>query len=218
MKILAMDASTSVLSCALVWDEGSASRSAEPGPTYAERLMPMIEALFHETGMKPGDIGLIACGAGPGSFTGLRIALSTAKGIQAGTGAPIVLVPTLDFLAHGFQGSGVLVPVIDARKGRLYAAIYRSGRREGPWLDLSAQDLAARLMIEEEATFTGPDAELMAQIVLERPGWGIDPDHARPRPESLAKIGLRLYHEEGGAPPAAAPLYVRNEDADIGIT
>jgi tRNA threonylcarbamoyladenosine biosynthesis protein TsaB len=218
MIALALDASTGVLSCALSWEGGWAQASSSSGLTHAERIIPMAEALLSSSGVSPGDLDIVICASGPGSFTGLRIALSTAKGICAGSGAALVLAPTLEYMASGCSSAGLVIPVIDAKKGRAYAALYRAGKREGEILDLSSTDLAGRLYAEENVVFTGPDADLMEEAAAERPSWSVDPWHGRPRPEALVALGLRLYAERGPDGPGAGPLYVRNEEADIGIT
>jgi tRNA threonylcarbamoyladenosine biosynthesis protein TsaB len=215
---LALDASTAVLSCALAWEGGWASRSSSTGLTHAERLIPLVDGLLAEAGIGPSALDLVICACGPGSFTGLRIALSAAKGICAGSGAELVLAPTLDYLAMACGSAPTVVPMIDARKGRVYAAIYRSQKRDGPWLDLSVPDLTGMLSAEDEIVFTGPDAELMSETVAERAGWGIDPCYRHPRPECLLELGLRLRARDGAASLGAGPLYVRNDEADIGIT
>jgi len=218
MRVLALDASTEVLALALSWEGGLISHCSRTGLSHAEHLVPAMEGMLADAGLKPADIQLVSCAAGPGSFTGLRIALSAAKGFCLASGAALVLPPTLDYLALACPWPRTVVPMIDARKGRAYAAIYRSGRRSGDWLDLTPQDLAARLDAEEELVFTGPGADLMADLAAERPGWALDPLRALPRPECLVDLGLRLLREAGPAGPGAGPLYVREEEADIGIT
>jgi len=218
VNALAMDASTSIVSCSLSWEGGWSQSSSRSAVGHAERLMPMIDALLSGAGVAPSSLGLVVCASGPGSFTGLRIALSTAKGICAATGAALVLVPTLDYLASGHPSRSAVMPVIDGKKGRIYAALYRAGVMDGPVLDLPAQEIASRLPAEEEISFTGPDADLMADFAAERPAWSIDPWHSRPRPEALLALGVARYRSGETAGPGEGPFYVRNDEEDIGIT
>lgn len=219
MNVLAFDASTEVLAVSVSTPTASFSCVSGSGMKHAERLVPLIEAALAECGISAGELGLVACAKGPGSFTGLRIALATAKGLCAGSGAALVCVPTLDYLAEPFlDGSEIVVPLIDARKGRLYAGIYSGGRLSGEYLDLSLDSLLTRLENADRLVFTGPDAGLAAETALERPGWRIDPFHASPRPESLASLALRLLESRGADGPGASPLYIRENEEDLGIT
>ena len=95
--------------------------------TYSRRLLGAAGRLFKDLGIEWSDIKLIGISLGPGSFTGLRIGLSTAKGLAFSLGVPIVGVPTLDALAANIAGcpGDVICPVLDARKGQVYTACYR---------------------------------------------------------------------------------------------
>ena len=91
-----------------------------------ETLLPMIESMLNAFGMKPHDVDLFACSAGPGSFTGVRIGVATVKGLAFGSGRPAVGVSTLEALARnldfGDDASKIICPVMDARRGQLYTA------------------------------------------------------------------------------------------------
>lgn len=140
MKILAIDTSGQQAGAAIV-DEyitiGEISlnaRSGEKSWHHSEILMPGIDQLFNLTGMRMQDIDYIAYTAGPGSFTGLRIGASTAIGLAKGLGIPAVGVPTLDALAYNvlYTGTGgYVIPMMDARRGQVYAAIYEQSSIHG---------------------------------------------------------------------------------------
>lgn len=213
-----MDCSTRILALALETETGVSLRLCDAGRRHAELLMASVDSLMSEAGLSPSDLDLIVCGKGPGSFTGLRIALASAKGISAGAGVPLVTVPGLDWLAEPFRDrSGLVVPLIDARKGRLYAALYEAGSRASGWLDLAPADLSARLEGRDKVLFTGPDADVMIETAAERPGWDIDRFWRCPRPECLISLGKDLFETQGPDSPAASPLYVREGEADMGI-
>lgn len=135
-KILALDTSGQHASAAIVADGmvlGEFSLNARHGRgTYAhsETLMPGVERLFELTAHSPADLTHVAYTCGPGSFTGLRIAASTALGLAFALNIPAVAVPTLDALAHNALGMGLgcdVCPILDARRQQVYAALYDSG-------------------------------------------------------------------------------------------
>jgi tRNA threonylcarbamoyladenosine biosynthesis protein TsaB len=125
MITLALDTSTPVASVALSVDDEVYER-AEQVTTFSERLMAMIDELFTEAGVRPSSLNAVVCGAGPGSFTGLRMGLSTAKGLCLGTGCRLLLISSLEALAAQVPG-GTVLAAVDAFRGEIYAALYRDG-------------------------------------------------------------------------------------------
>ncbi|MFA5853368.1 MAG: tRNA (adenosine(37)-N6)-threonylcarbamoyltransferase complex dimerization subunit type 1 TsaB [Spirochaetales bacterium] len=213
MNILVFDTSTDILAVGVAKDNGSMKLSAESGFRHSETLLPAIEGCLSESGLELKDIELIACTSGPGSFTGLRIGMSTAKGLSLALGIPWVGVPTLDCIAFGHEKPGCMtVPVLDARKNRLYAALYRGGRRVSEYLDISIAQLLALLDGEEEALFIGPDAEIFADYALERPGFIIETDNPENKLRGLSTLAELHYKEKGGASDDEGPLYLREPE------
>ncbi|HET7839112.1 MAG TPA: tRNA (adenosine(37)-N6)-threonylcarbamoyltransferase complex dimerization subunit type 1 TsaB [Rectinemataceae bacterium] len=215
MKVLAFDCSGEVLSVA-VRDGGSwAEASLDFGLRHAERLMDLVDRCLAWAGIRPAELGLIACTIGPGSFTGLRIGISTAKGMALGLGVPWVGVPSLDCLAWGHEANeGPVAPIMDARRGRVYSAIYLRGRRISDWLDLPLAELAALLDTYPQALVTGPDAELFEPYAADRSGFRIDPRARQSAARALAVLGEARFAAEGGAKEDAGPLYLRPVEAD----
>jgi len=134
MKILAIDTSGQQAGAAILDDYiiiGETllnARTGEKSWTHSEILMPGIDQLFKLTGIDKYNIDYIAYTSGPGSFTGLRIGASTALGLASGLNKPSIPVPTLDSLAYNMLGAGsngLVVPMMDARRGQVYSAIYR---------------------------------------------------------------------------------------------
>ena len=127
MKIMALDASTQVASVALM--EGDVlvqEASLNVGLTHSETLMRLAEQALSESGWVPGQIDAFAAVTGPGSFTGLRIGVAAVKGLAQAAGKPTVGVGTLETLAAGFPGfAGEMVCLLDARRGQVYAGVYR---------------------------------------------------------------------------------------------
>ncbi|MCL2170357.1 MAG: tRNA (adenosine(37)-N6)-threonylcarbamoyltransferase complex dimerization subunit type 1 TsaB [Defluviitaleaceae bacterium] len=127
MIILGIDTSGSKASVALAApDKVICEMGVNSGLTHSQTLMPMIEQLFKISGLTLEDVGLLACSAGPGAFTGLRIGASVAKGLGLGLQLKIVPVSTLEALAYNvFMEDTKIVPVMDARRSQVYAAVYQ---------------------------------------------------------------------------------------------
>ncbi len=91
-------------------------------------LMPLVEMAFDRAGIAPDDIDYVAAGTGPGSFTGVKVGIATAKAVAMACGVPLVGVSTLDILATGATpGVDLVLSTVDARRGMMYAAVYRTG-------------------------------------------------------------------------------------------
>lgn len=126
MLVLALDTSTYVGTvCVTRAGELLAEWSAFVRASHGETLLPHVERALSLAGVQLADIGLFAVGIGPGSFTGVRIGVATAKGLALAEQKPLVGVTSLRVLAAGMPaGAGVLVPMLDAHKGEVYTAAY----------------------------------------------------------------------------------------------
>lgn len=130
MKILALETSTEYCSVAL-WQDGMVTgRSENVGQKHSEILMAMLDAVLTEAGVKLAQLDGIAFGAGPGSFTGVRIACGVTQGLALGAGLPVVGICTLLALAEG-SGKNKVIAALDARMAEVYFAVYE--KREGAW-------------------------------------------------------------------------------------
>lgn len=135
MLILAMDTSTMVGGVALLKDGVTLGEHIlNVRATHSERLMSSVDALMAAAGVAPGDLDAIACGAGPGSFTGVRIGVSACKAMAYVLSIPIVSVPSLDALAYGRgRGARSVWCLVDARHGRCYSASFVSPESVDAW-------------------------------------------------------------------------------------
>ena len=126
MKILAVEASGSVAGVALTEDNIlRAEFTLNYKMTHSQTIMPLINEVKQYLNLDLKSIDYIACSAGPGSFTGLRIGAATAKGIAMGIKKPIVPVSTLAGLAYNvYMTDALICPVIDARRDQVYTAFY----------------------------------------------------------------------------------------------
>jgi tRNA threonylcarbamoyladenosine biosynthesis protein TsaB len=166
--------------------------------------------------MRAADIDLLVCSLGPGSFTGIRIGLATALGIGHGRAIPVVGVSTLDALARPWgTHDGDVFPVIDARKGKVYAARFHAGSRRGEYMDVSPAELARMVEGSENPLLAGPDAPRIRDLLGDPGKRARAADTVDPR--SLLDIGVEKFTLEGADPSALRPLYLRKSEAEIAI-
>lgn len=127
MKILAIESATVIASCAISENEVVLGEySLGHKKTHSEKLMPLIEKLLEDMEIKIQDIDVIAISEGPGSYTGLRIGAAIGKSLACAINVPIANVPTMKALASNIYTSDkYIVPVMDAKSGRVYAGIYK---------------------------------------------------------------------------------------------
>jgi tRNA threonylcarbamoyladenosine biosynthesis protein TsaB len=194
---------------------------------HSVKLMPMLRKMCEIAQVDTGDIGCVACSAGPGSFTGLRIGAATAKSVAFALDIGIVPVPTLDALAYNVYDTNALIaPVMDARRGQVYTAFYEwasidGQRRLKPLTDCMADDASAivgmlakwgrrvvflgdgvQLAIDAARTVGLPDfCVAPANILLQRAG-------------SVALLGLDYYDKRMIHPHEFKPFYLRQSQAE----
>jgi len=193
-----------------------------PG-THSERLMPTIHRLLKEASLSIGDIQGIALAWGPGSFTGLRIGVSTVKGLAYALRVPVVGVPTLDALAQNLRfASSLICPVLDARKKEVYAALFR-GDGEGnlqkiseDWV-VSPEKLCSR--IAEKTIFLGTGVQVYGEIFEKNLGphaLFVPPELSLPRGVHVARLSLPKF-QDGRILDlfSFTPVYVRRSEAEI---
>ena len=222
MTLVTLDTATETLVVAAAQGDSWAAHYAHCGLRHASQLAPWIARVTAELGVTAADVDLIGVGIGPGSFTGVRIGLATAKGMAAAGNAKLVGICGLDALAYSRRhAAGLVVPLIDARKRRFYAACYRQGGRVTRYVDQGAAELAATVQASatpgEPVLLTGPAAALFAARLAgaRNEAWVVDRDLPAAAPASLLELTAR------GVPTAAAdvtPLYLRRSEAELGIS
>ncbi len=196
--------------------DGTVILEIDAGLRHAQRILPAVDHCLKEAGLDVRDLNLLACAAGPGSFTGLRIALSTIKGLSSALGIPFVTVPTPDCLAAEWEGAcPVVIPVLDAQRGRFYAAIYEGGRRTSGYLDIPLTELLRYADAFPEVLFTGPAADLLSGSEEGRPGLRIARHGRGAAGRGLLDLAVERFLSEGPADPGCGPLYVRKSDAEM---
>ena len=226
MRILGIESSSLVASAAVVENEVTlAEYTVNYKKTHSQTLLPMIDEMMRLLDMEPSAVDAIAVSGGPGSFTGLRIGSATAKGLGLALKKPLIHVPTLDAMAYGlFGASGLICPMMDARRQQVYTGIYRFEERFEIVMEQSAlavADLAERLnALGERVIFLGdgvPVYEKQLAETLTVP-YCFAPAHVnRQRAASVAALGA-VYFAEGKTETAAEhkPDYLRKSQAERG--
>jgi tRNA threonylcarbamoyladenosine biosynthesis protein TsaB len=217
MKILALDTSTEYLSLALVLDGKAFVRDLHAGQTHSQRILPLLRELLDEAGVELSQLDGIAFGAGPGSFTGLRIGCGVAQGLAFGASLPVIGVSTLQALA---QASGVdkVIACLDARMGEVYHAAYEL--RDKAWHEVIAPGLykpdAVPPIRGNGWVGSGSGWKVYGELLAAQyAGQLADtiPD-AYPHALAIAQLAVPLFEAGQGRPAAeAAPIYVRNKVA-----
>ena len=217
MNALAIDTSGEALGlCLASGDQEQYCVSHRMGLRHAQTVMVWIDRLLEEAQLSPTDLELIACCSGPGSFTGVRIGLATAKGLSLAVSCPLVTVTSLDALAARYGHlPGTVVPVIDARKGRFYAAMYHRGSRTSDYLDLSAEDLLSRFAPMDPICLIGPHAAALGSVIGDtQPDIAVASMPTYTDPAALLQLGLQKLAAEGPEDLGAVPVYVRRSEAE----
>jgi tRNA threonylcarbamoyladenosine biosynthesis protein TsaB len=223
MYVLGIETSTKTGGAAVVTEDGVVAHySLNIEVTYSERLMSTIDRVIKDAGLDLPAIDGFAVSIGPGSFTGLRVGLSTVKGLAFATGKPVAAVPTLRALAWNLPYSAYPVcPMLDARKNQVYAALYRY---EGPALAqvmeetaISLEELAGR--IPGPTVFIGEASRLYRAEIRKALGERAlfaPPSSCSPSAASVAEIGLSMI-KSGGAvdPDSLTPMYIRRPEAEV---
>lgn len=219
-RILAFDTSSRLCVCGLVEGESVVAGELGASPTApSEGLLPMIDGCLERVGWTLADLDAVVPGLGPGSFTGTRIALATAKGICLGSGLPVVAVSSLEAAALDAAGQAVVVVALDARKGEILLAAYErpaAGPPEtlaGPGL-VAPRDVPERLasLGRPEGLLVRGDAPSAHPEAFRTPGLEVEPEGTPliSSPLSLSRLAFeRLSRGVFDDPGALEPRYSR---------
>jgi tRNA threonylcarbamoyladenosine biosynthesis protein TsaB len=217
VKLLALESSTELLTAALFLDGRIVERESPRGVSHSEIVLPLVRALLDEQGVMLADLDVIAFGAGPGAFTGLRLACSVAQGLAVGAGLPVIGVGSLEALALG-EGDGLIYACTDARMNEAYCAAFRV-RGEG------VETVLGPVVAVPEVTPLPPGQGWLGcgsgfaaygdRLRLRLGGClAAIHDQARPRAGAVARLAaLRFARGQADDAALAAPLYVRDKVA-----
>lgn len=200
MIILNIDSSTPVAGIAVADDQKLLGEiMINTKNTHSEKLMPMVQQLLQELEISMQDIDAVAVMQGPGSFTGLRIGMATAKGLAQGAGKRFIAVPTLDCFAYNLiHYPGIICPVMNAQKKQVYTAIYRGNQtlqRLSDYQAIAAEQLAQQLQaLQEDVWFVGDGVEAFGDVFSNALGVQChfaDGHQILPRAGSLAMLAAQ---------------------------
>lgn len=220
MLILALESSAKAASVALMQDaELLAQYSQCSGLTHSRTLLPMVEDMLKNTDKKLADVDFIAVAHGPGSFTGIRIGVSTVKGLAWASDKKCVGVSTLAAMAwHGAAAGGLVCPVMDARRSQVYNALFeiKDGAPERLCRDraIALSELAAELKgYDREVLLVGDGARLSFDYLTAE---GIS---CRIAPQNLVYqsawgVGMEALRIEPGTADDLLPVYLRLSQAE----
>ncbi|MDR3284461.1 MAG: tRNA (adenosine(37)-N6)-threonylcarbamoyltransferase complex dimerization subunit type 1 TsaB [Treponema sp.] len=162
MKALAIDSAAKTLTVAAKNEDLRASVSLEAGSRQSEKLPGAIIYVLEQAELAPESLAYAALHKGPGAFTALRIAFAALKAVRLAHQCPLYAVPTLEAFAFPFAfWPGAVVPALDAKRLRFYAAVYRRGAECSPAGDWPPEEIRVLLDPEERVLTVGPDAALL---------------------------------------------------------
>jgi tRNA threonylcarbamoyladenosine biosynthesis protein TsaB len=224
MKVLGIDTSTTCGSIGLILDENVISEYLlNLSVTHSERLLDGIDLVLRKARCALGDLDGFAISLGPGSFTGVRIGVSTVKGLAYAVQKPAVGVSTLDVLASQVSPTPYLIcPIIDARKGEVYSAFYRYEefnrlKRLSEYQAIRPEVLSE--MLKEPTIFLGDGVKIygddLRNSLKSFAFFSPAPLHI-PHGSAVARLGVELLLRREVLDLAGfTPLYVRLSEAEI---
>ncbi|HEX8949060.1 MAG TPA: tRNA (adenosine(37)-N6)-threonylcarbamoyltransferase complex dimerization subunit type 1 TsaB [Dissulfurispiraceae bacterium] len=223
MRLLAIETSTMLGGVAIMEDNLLiAETRTNVKVTHSERIMTEVQHILVTSGLRIEDIDVFAVAIGPGSFTGLRVGLSTVKGLVYATGKRLVAVPTLEALAWNVPFSEYPVcPLLDARRKEVYAGVFKW---TGSGFTRVVHEQAVKLdhllpMIKGPAVFLGEGAAVYRDSIEKAIGEKAlfaHPQNAVPSPSNVAYLGMKKA-EKGEFSDAVGlvPLYLRRSEAEL---
>jgi len=214
MKILSIDTSTDYLSVAIMDGRKIIAGYHRPSNRNHSRLLvPIIAKLIKRSGLKIKDIGGFCVSIGPGSFTGLRIGVVTVKGMAYALDKPVVTVPTLDIIARNAKGfKGIVCPVIDAKKSKVYACLYKSDgvnfKKISKYLLLPAESLLKITENYDKVLFLGDGVKLVGREEKIKSWY--------PRADVVAGLAAEGFRKKKFVSPGKLePMYIYSMECDI---
>ena len=216
MNLLALDTSTEFLSLSLQLGDRSFSHYQHAGQAASQLVLPQIQALLDSANIKLTDLDGIAFGAGPGAFTGVRVACGVAQGLGFGANIPVVGVNTLLALAQA-SGQARVIACLDARMGEIYYAAFE--RKNSKWTEISKTNVCkpeAAPVLEGAWTGAGSGWAVYAEVLSQIYAKGLVEilPNITPTAEAILQLATPIF-SAGEAKPAseAMPIYIRNRVA-----
>jgi tRNA threonylcarbamoyladenosine biosynthesis protein TsaB len=225
MRMLGVETATSWQSIAILEDDRVLARhDRDAAGAHGALLLPVIDRLLRQTGLRLADLDGVACSIGPGSFTGIRVGVATCLGLRAATDLPLVLVPTLEAMAWNVETTALPVcPVLTSRKGEVYWAIFRrthEGHVERVLAEhVGAPGALARSLTEHTLVFgegwSSMEPEIRAAL-SSSVAVSVGPaDAAKPSAVNVALLGVRRLQRGEIVGTHVTPLYVQRAEAEV---
>lgn len=214
MTILGLECSAVAASCAITRDGVLLCEAfSAVRLTHSQTLLPMMEDMLRNARLTLQDVDLLAVSRGPGSFTGLRIGIAAVKGMAQALGKPVAGVSTLEGMAHGYGGDGILVPVMDARCNQTYTAAFRGTERIWEDMAIEIPALGERIRaLNEPVTLIGDGAEMVYKQLAEQLPVRLAP--ACRRLQRASGVCFAAERAEAVAPEKLEPTYLRLSQAE----
>jgi len=222
LNLLAIDTACSVLSVAVDREDEIFYEETEAGVRHSELVMNMIDSQIKKASLAPASLDGVICMGGPGSFTGLRIGYSIAKGLALSLSVPFIAVPTLDCMA--FSGDGVMFAAIDARKNSWFFAVYQGEKKMKQAVEATAAQISDEIINtaetkNEKITLTGSGAvSLFASLAKEAVKYiNCDNKIRGYAKELIAAAKKQNKFENNSAILYSGPEYIRKTDAELNL-
>lgn len=218
MKILAVDTSSEICSVAILENDNViVENSLNDGKTHSENLMTIMENTLEENKIKLSDIDLIACSVGPGSFTGIRIGVSSIKAIAEVLDVPVAAVTSLETLAKNVESKGVtIVSLIDAKNDQVYAGIFDDEyNKKEEYIADSIYTVIERVKEYDNVIFVGNAAIRYKELLDSNFENVVVADNNLQSASSVGKIGYKKHKEKDlTSADTIMPMYLRKSQAE----
>ncbi len=217
MKILAIDTSSKICSTSLLEDEKVIDiNNLDDGKTHSENLMPLIEELLKRNNLKVNDINLIACCVGPGSFTGIRIGISSIKAIAEVLNINVAGVTSLETLAKNVENADTIVSLIDARNNQVYCGIFDNNyNKKQEYLADDINKIIKILKQYNNIVFVGDSAILHKELLKENLDNINFSENNEQSASNVGKIGYKKFLENDlYNADTIIPMYLRKSQAE----
>jgi len=219
VNLLGFDTSTAATSACVLRADGRAFELRPPpaalfgAPGHSRELLPALAAALEQAELDWPQLGAIAVGVGPGTFTGLRIGIATARALAGAAQVGLRPVSSLSALAAGIDAP-LALPLIDARRGQLFGAVYEGPEQRWPAFTARPEELAERVRDAGVTPLAAGDGAVRFRELLEAAGIRVEPDRSAAHVISALQV-CRLATGLASVPPGyVVPDYQREPDAE----
>lgn len=221
MKILAIDTSSEICSTSILEDDNVIDENnLDNGKTHSENLMPLVEEVLSRNSIKLADIDLIACSVGPGSFTGIRIGVSSVKAIAEVLGVPVAAVTSLETLSKNVNSQEyddvTIVSLIDARNSQVYCGIFdKNNNKKEEYIADSIESVITKLERYSNIIFVGNGALVHKEILTSKFENARFEENYKQSAINVGKIGFKKFKENDFLnADTINPIYLRKSQAE----